>query len=197
MGNFAARPLTPDRWEDLVTVFGGGDGKGDCGRCWCMWWRLERANIVEGLGKKNKARFKKIVVKGPPPGLVGYDGKEPVGWVQVCPRPATPGWNAPRRLTAPADLDDAANENIWGISCFVVRAGFRRRGYFTELLDAAIERARSKGAAALDACPVDAEGRKPPSGLYHGLAPAFHERGFVELARRRPDRPLMRLDFGG
>ena len=100
-----------------------------------------------------------------------------------------------RRLTAPLDPDDASDPSIWGISCFVVRAGFRRRGHFTGLLDAAINWAQENGAQALDACPVDAKERRPASGLYHGLAAAFRQRGFEELTRRRADRPLMRLEF--
>lgn len=195
MARFTAHPLTPARWDDLVAVFGGGDGKGDCGRCWCMWWRLPRANIVDGLGKQNKALFQKRVRAGPPPGLVGYDDGKPVGWVQVGPRSDVPNWNQPRRLTAPVDAEDAEDPSVWGISCFVVRAGCRQKGYFGGLLDAAIDWARQNDARVLDACPVDTEGRRPASGLYHGLAPAFRERGFVELARRRKDRPLVRLSL--
>ena len=196
MSEITTRPLTPDRWEDLVTVFGGGEGKGDCGRCWCMWWRLPRPNVVEGLGKGNKALLRKRVEAGPPPGLVGYDGQgTAVGWVQVGPRADVPNWNGSRRLTAPLDPEDASDPAVWGLSCFVVRAGYRRRGHFAGLLDAAIEWARQNGARALDACPVDTGERRPASGLYHGLASAFYKRDFVELARRRPDRPLMRLEF--
>lgn len=194
MTGFSAHPLTPDRWEDLVTVFGGGDGRGDCGRCWCMWWRLPRGALGEGLGKGNKELFERRVGKGPPPGLVGYDGDlEPVGWVQVGPRSDVPEWNRARRLTAPPDPGDASDPGVWGISCFVVRAGFRRHGHFAALLDAAVKWARDGGARVLDACPVDAEGKWPATALYHGLAPAFRAHGFEELARRRPDRPLMRL----
>jgi ribosomal protein S18 acetylase RimI-like enzyme len=196
MAEHIAHPLTPERWEDLVTVFGGGDGKGDCGRCWCMWWRLPRQGIGEGLGKGNKALFKARVDAGPPPGLVGYDEDGvPIGWVQVGPRADVPEWNGARRLTAPLDFADAADPGVWAISCFVVRTGHRRRGHFTELLDAAINWARENDARALDACPVDTNDRRPASALYHGLALAFRKRGFLELTRRRSDRPLMRLEL--
>ncbi|MDH3281083.1 MAG: GNAT family N-acetyltransferase [Gammaproteobacteria bacterium] len=196
MSNIVACPLTPDRWEDIVTVFGGGDGKGDCGRCWCMWWRLPRRDFEEGLGKKNKALFRERVEAGPPPGLIAFDDTGvPVGWVQIGPRGDVPNWNVPQRLTAPLDPDEASSPGVWGISCFVVRVGFRRRGCFAALLDASIDWAKENGARALDACPVDTCERRPASGLYHGLASAFRKRGFVELTRRRPDRPLMRLEF--
>jgi hypothetical protein len=47
----------------------------------------------------------------------------------------------------------------------------------------------------LDACPVDASGTRPPIALYHGLASTFRRAGYREVARRRPDRPLMRLEL--
>lgn len=200
MEGFEACPLTPERWEDLVTVFGGGDGKGDCGRCWCMWWRLPReavaAEIGGGSGAENKARFRAIVEAGPPPGLVGYAAGAPVGWVQVGPRAAVPEWNMPRRLTAPTVPEDAADPTVWGVSCFVVRAGHRRQGHARALLDGAIAWAKAAGARRLDACPIDAAGRKSAGALYHGVARHFRDRGFVETARRKPDRPLMSLDLG-
>lgn len=162
-----------------------------------MWWRLPRLDLGAGVGSENKALFKARVENGPPPGLVGYDlSGAAVGWVQVGPRSDVPTWNAPRRLTAPIDPEDASNPTIWGISCFVVRAGFRRRCHFEALLDAAIDWARQNRAIALDACPVEPAGRRPATALFHGIAPAFTARGFAELARRRPDRPLMRLRLG-
>ena len=30
-------PLTPDRWDDFVKVFGQN---GACAGCWCMYWRI-------------------------------------------------------------------------------------------------------------------------------------------------------------
>ncbi len=119
----------------------------------------------------------------------------PIGWVQVGSRSNVPEWSGARRLTAPLDPADAADPTVWAISCFAVRAGYRRRGHFTVLLDAAIDWARENDARALDACPVDTDERRPASVLYHGLGSAFRNRGFVELTRRRPDRPLMRLEF--
>ncbi|MEL6480122.1 MAG: GNAT family N-acetyltransferase [Pseudomonadota bacterium] len=204
MEDFEAHPLTPARWEDLVTVFGGGDGKGECGRCWCMWWRLPReAGVGTTLGAggaaENKARLRAIVEAGPPPGLVGYAAGEPVGWVQVGPRAAVPEWNAPKRLTAPTDPADAADPSVWGISCFVVRSGRRRRGHGAALLEAAIAWARAQGARRLDACPVEASeaggAKKAASALYHGVAAQFFERGFAEVARRKADRPVVSLDL--
>jgi hypothetical protein len=59
----------------------------------------------------------------------------------------------------------------------------------------AVDWARQNRARVLDACPVDASSYRPPSSLYHGLASTFRRAGFHEVARRRPDRPLMRLEL--
>ena len=103
----------------------------------------------------------------------------------VCPLTADAG-----TLTMRAESEDEASlgrlEEV--IAKHLDRFAFRDKP--------AIDWARENGARAVDACPVDTRERRPASGLYHGLAPAFRQRGFVELARRRPDRPLMRLELG-
>lgn len=186
-------PLTPDRWADLETVF--GSGRGDCGRCWCMYWRLPRPAFEAALGNEARRLFWARVEAGPPPGLVAYRDRDPVGWVQVGPRADVPQWNGAKRLTAPMPDAPADDPRVWGISCFVTRAGCRRQGIATGLLGAAIRWANDNGARVLDACPVDADGKRPSTALYHGIASTFRAAGFREVARRRPDRPLMRLDL--
>ena len=188
-------PLTPERWEDLERVFGGG--RGVCSQCWCMYWRLPRREFEASLGDRAHRLFRARVEAGPPPGLLAYRDGDPVGWVQVGPRSDVPGWNGARRLTAPTPDAPAGDPRVWGISCFVTRAGCRRQGAATALLVGAIGWARENGARVLDACPVDADVTRPPVSLYHGVASTFRRAGFREVARRRPDRPLMRLDLDG
>jgi ribosomal protein S18 acetylase RimI-like enzyme len=187
-------PLTPERWADLETVFGGG--RGVCGRCWCMYWRLPRPDFEASLGDRARTLLRARVEAGPPPGLLAYRRGEPVGWVQVGPRADVPQWNGARRLTAPLPDAPADDPRVWGISCFVTRSGCRRQGIATALLTSAIAWARQNGARVLDACPVDTDGSRPPVALYHGIASTFLAAGFREIARRRPDRPLLRLALG-
>jgi DNA-binding winged helix-turn-helix (wHTH) protein/GNAT superfamily N-acetyltransferase len=185
------KPLTPERWQDVVVVF--GNGRGVCSQCWCMYWRLPRKVFERSLREGNRKLFQQRVDAGPPPGLLAYVDGEPVGWVQVGPRADVPGWNGSRRLTAPTPDAPAADPGVWGISCFAIRAGRRRQGIATALLDGAIEWARENGARILDACPVDASEKRPPTSLYHGIGSMFLRAGFREVTRRRRDRPLMRL----
>ena len=66
-------PLTPERWPDLVDLF--GPERGANSGCWCMWPRIPRSEW-NTLGKDGrKRRFSNLVKKGPPPGLlVNVDG---------------------------------------------------------------------------------------------------------------------------
>ncbi len=187
-------PLTPDRWDDLETLFGPSGAY--CG-CWCMYWRAPRRMFEDkALRKTLRERFRARVMAGPPPGLLAIDAGEPVGWVQVGPRADVPNWNGARRLSAPGDPADAEDPDVWGLSCFVVARPRRRQGASAALLAGAVDWARTNGARALDACPVDAGGAaKPPVSVYHGLASTFRRAGFKEIARRRADRPLMRLEL--
>ena len=183
-------PLTPARWADLEIVF--GDGRGACGHCWCMYWRMPprdfEASIGAGRGSCSGRASRQAL-----PGLLAYRGGAPVGWVQVGPRADVPGWNGARRLTAPT-AEAPADDPRWGISRFVT-SGRRRQGIATALVAGAVDWARENGARVLDACPVDASADRPPISLYHGLASTFRRAGFREVARRRPDRPLMRLEL--
>ena len=69
------RPLTPSRWTDLVELFGP---RGACGGCWCMWWRLRRSEYERKKGAGNCRALRRVVRKGPPPGILAYAGSEPV-----------------------------------------------------------------------------------------------------------------------
>ena len=123
---FAAHPLTPKRWRDLEIVF--GEGKGVCSMCWCMYWRLPRTTFEASLRGRNKTLFRARVEAGPPPGLIGYRAREPVGWVQIGPRGDVPQWNGAKRVTAPLDAALVEDPREWGVSCFAVKSGARGAG---------------------------------------------------------------------
>lgn len=161
-----------------------------------MYWRAQRSDFVGPQRKTMKARFRRRVKAGPPPGLIAYAEGEPVGWLQVGPRADVPNWNGRRRLSAPLDEREAGDPSVWGVSCFVVRREWRGKGVSRALLAAALGWAQANGARCLDACPVEIAGeKKPPASLYHGTAEMFRRAGFEEIARRRDDRPLLRLDL--
>src|SRR5205823_14504141 len=75
--------LTPSRWRDLERLFGE---RGACGGCWCMWWRMKRAEFKLNKGEKNNRALKDLVDSGEVPGIIAYAGSEPVGWCALAPR---------------------------------------------------------------------------------------------------------------
>jgi ribosomal protein S18 acetylase RimI-like enzyme len=188
-------PVTVDRWPDLEKVFGT---RGDPSRCWCQWF-FEGARIGRGeLAAANKEALRAQVEAEPPPGLLAYLGMAPVGWAAVSPRPGY------RRLQRSAVLrgiraDVFSDTSVWSVTCFVIKAGARRRGVATALLRGAISLARQGGAAVVEAYPVDLSRKQPASAseLYHGSLSTFLRAGFAEVARPAPTRPVVRLRLAG
>jgi len=151
-----------------------------------MYWRIGSA-YRKNPRNANKAAFHEVVRKGPPPGLLAFDGEVAVGWCQVTPRDALPWLDRPWRLRR---ID---NVPVWSISCFYVRKGYRKKGVTSALIAAALKTARRAGAPALEAYPLDAN--LTPSASGTGYASTFARAGFKVLARHTPPRPIMRRDF--
>ena len=84
---------------------------------------------------------------------------------------------------------------MWSVVCFVVPAEFRHQGVATALLQGAINYARRRGATLLEAYPVDKAERGRDDWLWHGAKSTYDKAGFVEVARRRPSRPVVRLQL--
>ena len=176
----AVRPLTPDLWPALEDLFGA---YGACNGCWCMYWRIGGA-YRDRPRERNRSDLHAVVLRGPPPGLLAFDGDTAVGWCQVTPRSALPHLDG---FTRRGPLDPRP---VWSVSCFFVRRGYRRQGVSTALLTAAIDLARDAGAPALEAYPS----RNDPKA-YTGLASSFGRAGFRKVGGRNPDHPVMRREL--
>lgn len=178
-------PLTRERWPDLVRLFGE---RGACGGCWCMWWRLSRAEFMKQKGDGNKAAFKQIVTSGAVPGILAYAQGQPVGWCAVAPREVYSFWERSRVL---GRVDD---QPVWSITCLFVARPFRRAGVSVALLKAAVAHAEEQGATIVEGYPVEPRKDKMPDAFaWTGLASAFRHAGFREVARRSTTRPIMRF----
>lgn len=177
------RPLTTALWPAVEELFGTMQG---ASRCWCMYFRVG-PKYRQRDAEQNRDDLRSIVDAGPPPGLVALDGDIAVGWCQITPRESIP---AIERMGKLQRVDDVP---VWAISCFVIRKEYRRRGVGTTLVAAAVDRARKAGAPAVEAYPVDRA--VSPSTSSTGYATTFEKAGFREVARRTPERPIMRLDL--
>lgn len=183
-------PLTPELWPALEALFGKS---GACSGCWCAHWRVPRQDYVAMRGAAAKASFKRRVKEGPPPGVLAFAGDEAVGWLQIGPRADTPQWNSTRRATAPLAQADAVDERVWGATCFFIKRSARGQGVMEALLEGGLAFARASGARVVEACPVD--GEVGAVDAYVGLMSVFARAKFKEIARRRNNRPLMRLEL--
>ncbi len=177
-------PLTPERWPDLEQLFGPN---GACGGCWCMWWKLSRAEFARSKGAGNRTAFKRIVEAGDEPGLIAYRDGVPIGWCAVEPRER---YAALARSRALAPVDD---KPVWSVTCFFVKAGHRRAGVGLALLKEARRFAAARGGRIVEGYPKDLRGKFPgTTSAFMGLASTFAAAGFREIARRAPTRPIMR-----
>jgi GNAT superfamily N-acetyltransferase len=145
---------------------------------------LQRLSQQTARGKQGGVR--EVVKRGPPPGLLAFDGDMAVGWCQLTPRDALPWLDRTWRLKR---VDDVP---VWSLSCFYVRKGYRRRGVASALIAAAVKAAQEAKAPALEAYPLDAE--LTPNSTSTGYASTFAHAGFKTVARRVPPRPIMRHD---
>jgi GNAT superfamily N-acetyltransferase len=182
MSRIDIRPLTPERWPDLESLFGKS---GASSGCWCMWWRIGREYQARTT-EQNRASFRRIVKKGPPPGLIAYRDGEAVAWCAVYPRAQLARLQSSRQL-APVD-----EKPVWALPCFFVKRNARGLGLVAQLIEAAKRYAKKYRAPALEAYPYDSDKPRGNAAAYTGVASTFIKAGFVEVARRAPERPIMR-----
>jgi GNAT superfamily N-acetyltransferase len=170
-------PFTADRRPALEELFGPG---GASNGCWCMYWRIgpryrDRPRSENKLDRQHTAS-----------GLLAFDGGVPVGWCELAPR-ADLAW-----LAGSPHLRSADDLPVWSIPCFYVRRTHRGRGVMGALIGAALPAVFAAGAPALEAYPVDTSVPAHTRNLVPGVASVFAQHGFQVVARRKPDRPVMR-----
>ena len=122
--------MTSPSWQasEVSTAVAGACGGGSPAKEW--------EDRHDALGDE----FKALVCADQEPGLLAYVGEEPVGWVAVAPRSEYP------RLDRSPKLKPVDDQPVWSITCFYIHRDHRRQGVAQELLAAAVEYARSKGA---------------------------------------------------
>jgi GNAT superfamily N-acetyltransferase len=184
VGELDIRPVTPERWPDMVDLFErrgprGGHRNTPAYGCWCMYWRDR--SLAHGEPKKRAMRT--LVRAGREPGLLGYDDGSVIGWVSVAPREEYEAILASPQY-APRDDDNG----IWSIVCFVVDKPHWRSGIAGDLLDAAVAHAFANDASGVEAYPHVANGSD-----YMGNLELYRRAGFRKL-RDANKRAIVRLD---
>jgi GNAT superfamily N-acetyltransferase len=190
-------PANEASWQDLQAVFSGADSN----RCQCQRFTIEGWIWRDSTQPQRIEMLREQTACGDPDaastsGLIAYVDEQPAGWVAVRPRTVFPKLRTSRIPWKGRD-EDPDDADIWAVTCFVVRPGFRGRGLTYPLARATIDFARRRGARALEAYPMITEpGKVITWGELHvGARQAFEEAGFKQLTHPSPRRVVMRLDF--
>ncbi len=180
-------------WEDVRTAFGT---RGDPAGCWCQYFKMPNAAWETATRDECAGMLRQqIEANEPAPGVIAYDGDEPVGWCAVEPRPK---YSRLQRLKVLKGSDeDPTDTSVWAVTCFVVRVGHRRKGVASALLDGAVHHAREHGARVIEGYPVDTGERVKASSaeLYHGTLSLFERAGFEIASRPTDARAVVRLEM--
>ncbi|MEV0573395.1 MULTISPECIES: GNAT family N-acetyltransferase [unclassified Streptomyces] len=162
--------------------------------CFCLSHRIPSALNNELRGPARAEYVAELCRKEPPPGVLAYDGDEPVGWAAVAPRADTT-FARSRRIPHIDDLP------VWSLWCIRVRPGHRKQGISHALITGAVEFARTHGAPMIEAYPLDNRGAKADLTMaYAGLRKNFERAGFTHASDTTSvlaghPRVLMRLDL--
>ncbi|WP_323959762.1 GNAT family N-acetyltransferase [Arthrobacter sp. JZ12] len=171
-------PATADRFKDVASLL--APKTPGAGACWCLSARLASSELAALGAGGREGRMRELCAEDPPPGLLAYLGEEAVGWCAVGPR------SGMGRLTHSRTIQQVDDLPVWSVICFVVKAGYRRRGVATRLLEGAVEFAASYGAPAIEGYPVDAEGTRVNTTLaFVGTTSLFEKVGFDRVAETK------------
>jgi GNAT superfamily N-acetyltransferase len=184
---------------DLEAVFGT---RGEAARCGCQWFKIRNRDWDAVPVDERSRRLREQTRCGDPAasstsGLVAHLGGEPAGWCAVEPRTSYERLLHARVPWAGRPGEDRDDADVWAVTCFVTRVGFRRRGVSRALARAAVDFARAGGARAVEGYPIVVRpGQQFAWGeLYVGSDTVFAAAGFREVARPTPRRAVMRIDF--
>jgi GNAT superfamily N-acetyltransferase len=193
-------PANEASWEDLQAVLGT---RGPPFTCQCQRYKMQPGEAWASFPVEERAhRLRTQTDSGHPDsdttsGLVAYLDGEPVGWCAVESRSAYPRLARNCRVPWDGRSEDKTDDSVWAVTCFVTRAGFRRRGVSRALARAAVDFARESGARALEGYPMITEPGKEVmlSELHVGSRGIFEAAGFEEVSHPSVRRVVMRIDF--
>ena len=187
------RPGHEVPWEDVVAVFGS---RGMPGRCGCQRYKLARGETFAAvpdevrMGRLREQLAADADDDDVTAGLVGYLDGEPVVWCAVQPRPAYCGLVRNRGVAWAGREEDREDPDVWAITCFVTRAGRRRRGFATAMVPHAVSHASAHGARVIEGYPMTTA-EAITVELHPGVEAMFTSAGFAVVARPTARRAVV------
>ncbi len=190
------RPANEATWDDLQTILHATAPA----NCQCQRYKMRPKECLVSFPAEERAD--RLRVQTDPgahdavttTGLVAYLDDEPVGWCAVEPRTAYISLVRGGRVAWTGRTEDRHDPSVWAVTCFVTRAGFRRRGISRALARAAVDFARDNGASAVEGYPLTTKNAVADE-LHVGTESTFAAAGFTEVSRPSVRRVVMRVDF--
>jgi GNAT superfamily N-acetyltransferase len=157
-----------------------------------MWWRIKRKDFERQQGDANRQAMREIVEADQVPGILFYEGDEPVVWCSVAPREDFPV------LARSPILKPVDDQPVWSIVCFFLAKPYRSQGLLVGVLTSAVEYARNQGARIIEGYPIQPKvDHTPDIYAFTGMVSTFEKAGFKEVIRRSKSRPIMRYFVEG
>jgi hypothetical protein len=114
-------PFTKSNWNKFVQLFGKN---GVCGNCWCMYYRLNNSNFLEGeIGEGNKNAMKEIVWERKHAGILGIYEGQAIAWCAFAPREDF------IKLGNSRVHKRIDHEAVWSIPCFLYIKTFENKEF--------------------------------------------------------------------
>ena len=191
-------PVAPKHGAGLKALFAESSNG-----CHCRWWHFEgedlywtaRCNLEPEL---NAAEMQRALQEGSPTaaGVVALldegGGDEVVGWLKLAPAAAMTKLYD-RRVYRTLSCFDGDRSGVMVVGCMVVAPSHRKRGIGHALLKGAIDLARERGAAALEATPRRPREDVRDDELWMGPPSIFDAAGFVRVDDGPEAYPVLRL----
>jgi GNAT superfamily N-acetyltransferase len=152
-----------------------------------MWWRSSRDEFDARGNSGNRKAMKNLIEDGTVPGILIYDGDQPIAWCSIAPREQYGSLN---RSPVLKKIDDA---QVWSLVCLFVAKEYRNQGITSSAIQSAIDYVRAQGGRIIEAYPtLPKDERLPPVSSFMGLPTMFEKEGFVEVARPSKRKVIMR-----
>ena len=141
--------------------------------CYCQFYQNALTNKEWGRCTKEQNRKAAIekILNNEMNGFIAYLNSEPIGWVNAASKGSYPKF---RQIE---EIDEAENENIGSIVCFLIDPSHRKQGIASQLLKHVSTEFRAKGYKVLEAYPRKGVSKDPQN--YHGPLSMYLSEGFT------------------
>jgi GNAT superfamily N-acetyltransferase len=186
IGGVAVHPVTADRIDDWLSFF---DREGFAGNpAWAACYCTEPHTLVRGTPpeqaefsswEENRAKALRLLADGRCFGYLAYVDGRPAAWVNASRRTdyARYRLGADRAEVEP---DGPADDEVIGVSCFLVAPPYRGHGLHETLLERVLADAAGRGADWVEAYPPSDKGGDGPSGFL-GRQALYERHGFTAV----------------